>query len=116
MKFLLKRNNRRTDFRIILFVSEDNDERSQMAEGFFRKYAPKGYFASSAGTGQSVRINPLAESAMREYGIDISNQKRKMITDQMILNANMIVNIGTFNKEISVSCKQVKWHIELYNR
>ena len=114
MKFLLRKYNRRTDFRIILFVSEDNDERSQMAEGFFRKYAPKGYFASSAGTGtgQSVRINPLAESAMREYGIDISNQKRKTITEQMILNANMIVNIGTFYKEISAACKQAKWHIE----
>ena len=114
MKFLLRKYNRRTDFRIILFVSEDNDERSQMAEGFFRKYAPKGYFASSAGTstGQSVRINPLAESAMREYGIDISNQKRKTITEQMILNANMIVNIGILYKEVSAACKQAKWHIE----
>ena len=112
MKFLLRRAKRQRDFGTVLFVSEDNDERSQMAEGFFRKYAPKGYFASSAGTGQSVRINPLAEEAMREYGIDISNQKRKMITDQMILNANMIVNIGTFHKEISVSCEQAEWHME----
>ena len=49
---------------------------------------------------------------MREYGIDISNQKRKTITEQMILNANMIVNIGILYKEVSGACKQAKWHIE----
>ena len=33
--------------------------RSQMAEGFFRKYAPRGYSALSAGTKPSGEINPL---------------------------------------------------------
>ncbi len=34
----------------ILFVCVQNAGCSQMAEGFFRKYAPKGYEAISAGT------------------------------------------------------------------
>ena len=35
-----------------------------MAEGFFRKYAPRGYAASSAGTRPSGQINPLAIQVM----------------------------------------------------
>jgi arsenate reductase (thioredoxin) len=31
-----------------------------MAEGFFRKYAPRGYFTVSAGTRPSGELNPLA--------------------------------------------------------
>ena len=38
------------DKKKILFVCVENAGRSQMAEGFFRKYAPKGYEAISAGT------------------------------------------------------------------
>ena len=34
----------------ILFVCVQNAGRSQMAEGFFRKYAPRGYATLSAGT------------------------------------------------------------------
>ena len=112
MKLLRRKVKGQINFGIILFVSVDNDERSQMAEGFFRKYAPKGYFTLSAGTGRSVRINPLAVAAMREYGIDISNQKSKIITEQMIRNANIVVNIGSIQNEILAACQQVKWHID----
>ncbi|HZB18119.1 MAG TPA: hypothetical protein VE445_13210, partial [Nitrososphaeraceae archaeon] len=34
----------------VLFVCVENAGRSQMAEGFFRKYAPRGYMTLSAGT------------------------------------------------------------------
>ena len=34
----------------VLFVSVENAGRSQMAEGFFRKYSPEGYAPLSAGT------------------------------------------------------------------
>ena len=42
----------------ILFVCVENAGRSQMAEGFFNKYAPKGYRAISAGTKPVSQINP----------------------------------------------------------
>jgi arsenate reductase (thioredoxin) len=44
----------------VLFVCVENAGRSQMAEGFFRKYAPRGYFTVSAGTRPSGELNPLA--------------------------------------------------------
>jgi arsenate reductase (thioredoxin) len=31
-----------------------------MAEGFFRRYAPRGYLTLSAGTKPSGHVNPLA--------------------------------------------------------
>jgi arsenate reductase (thioredoxin) len=83
----------------ILFVCVENAGRSQIAEGFFNKYAPKGYEAVSAGTKPVSQINPIAVEVMREVGIDISNQKSKEITEDMIRNSSNIVNMGCMEKE-----------------
>jgi protein-tyrosine-phosphatase len=69
---------------VILFVCVQNAARSQIAEGLFKKYAPEGYEAISAGTEPSGSINPLAIQVMKEIGIDISNQKPKVITEEMV--------------------------------
>ncbi len=82
----------------ILFVCVENAGRSQMAEGFFRKYAPSGYRAASAGTRPAGEINPIAIQAMKEVGIDISSQKSKVITDEMIRNSSKAVNLGCMDK------------------
>lgn len=84
--------------RIVLFVCVENAGRSQMAEGFFRKYAPKGYTAMSAGTRPAAEINPLAVQAMKEAGIDISKQKSKVITDDMIRRSTKAVNMGCMDR------------------
>ena len=83
----------------ILFVCVENAGRSQMAEGFFNKYAPKGYEAISAGTKPISQINPIAVEVMREADIDISNQKSKELTEDMIRNSSNIVNMGCMEKE-----------------
>ena len=82
----------------VLFVCVENAGRSQMAEGFFNKYAPKGYRAESAGTRPAGRINPLAIQAMQEVGIDISKNKSKIVTDDMIRNSTKAVNMGCMNQ------------------
>jgi arsenate reductase len=83
----------------ILFVCVENAGRSQMAEGFFnQRYALKGYRAISAGTRPVSQINPLAVQAMSEVGIDISNQKSKMITEEMIKASAKSVNMGCIEK------------------
>ena len=87
MKFsfskLTKQKEEKSD-KIVLFVCVENAGRSQMAEGFFRKYASRGYVTLSAGTKPSGEINPLAVEVMKEVGIDISNQKSKEITEDMM--------------------------------
>jgi protein-tyrosine-phosphatase len=70
-----------------------------MAEGFFRKYAPKGYLTVSAGTKPSREIKPIVIQVMRELGIDISKQKAKIITEDMIKNSSVRVNMGCMDKE-----------------
>jgi arsenate reductase (thioredoxin) len=78
----------------VLFVCVENAGRSQMAEGFFRRYAPRGYITLSAGAKPSRDINPLAMKVMKEAGIDISNQKSKVIIEDMMRNSAKIVNMG----------------------
>lgn len=99
----------------VLFVCVQNAGRSQMAEGFFKKYAPKEYEGISAGTMPVSEINPLAVQVMREVDIDISGQKSKEITEDMIRNSSKIVNMGCMDK---VSCPTLflqnllDWNIE----
>lgn len=99
----------------VLFVCVQNAGRSQMAEGFFKKYAPKEYEGISAGTMPVSEINPLAVEVMREVNIDISNQISKEITEDMIRNSSKIVNMGCMDK---VSCPTLflqnllDWNIE----
>ena len=99
----------------ILFVCVENAGRSQMAEGFFNKYAPKGNRTISAGTKPVAELNPLAVNAMKEVGIDISAQKSKYITEDMMRNSTKTVNMGCMDKE---SCPTlflnnvIDWNIE----
>lgn len=99
----------------VLFVCVQNAGRSQMAEGFFKKYAPNEYEGISAGTMPVSEINPLAVEVMREVDIDISGQKSKEITEDMIRNSSKIVNMGCMDK---VSCPTLflqnllDWNIE----
>jgi protein-tyrosine-phosphatase len=82
----------------VLFVCVENAGRSQIAEGFFNKYAPGGYRAMSAGTRPAAEINPLAVRAMKEVGIDISRQKSKIITEDMIRSSARAVNMGCIDQ------------------
>jgi arsenate reductase len=91
----------------VLFVCVENAGRSQMAEGFFKKYASKDYEVISAGTKPVSEINPLVVEVMREVGIDIRNQKSKEITEDMIRSSSKIVNMGCMDKE---SCPTLFLH------
>ena len=91
----------------VLFLCVENAGRSQIAEGFFNKYAPKRYRAISAGTKPVPKINPMAVEVMKEVGIDISNQISKDITEDVVRNSTYIVNMGCMEKE---SCPSLFLH------
>ncbi|MFL6489372.1 MAG: hypothetical protein ACJ70Q_06845 [Nitrososphaera sp.] len=108
MKFSFPSNKQKNeqrqqqDNKVILFVCIENAGRSQIAEGFFNhKYAPRGYRAISAGTRPVSQINPLAVRAMSEIGIDISSQKSKLITEEMIKSSAKSVNMGCIESRMS---------------
>ena len=83
----------------VLFVCVENAGRSQIAEGFFKKLAPSEYEGISAGTIPVSEVNPLAIKAMKEVDIDISDNKSKLVTNEMIEESDSVVNMGCMNKE-----------------
>jgi arsenate reductase (thioredoxin) len=78
----------------ILFVCVENAGRSQMAEAFANKYGKSKFTVSSAGNKPAVRVNPLVAETMKEKDIDISMNKPKLLTYEMIQDADLIVTMG----------------------
>jgi arsenate reductase (thioredoxin) len=110
-----KAKNKTKQKKTILFVCVENAGRSQMAESFFRKYAPQDYEPLSAGTRPSGQINPLVIQVMKEIGIDISKQKSKDITEDMMRNSAPIVNMGCMDKSFCPTLflnNVIDWNIE----
>ena len=78
----------------ILFVCVENAGRSQMAEAFARFYGDDKIEALSAGTMPSNEVDPVVVQVMQEKGIDISKNKPKQITMQMVQEADSIIVMG----------------------
>ncbi|MGB9612958.1 MAG: low molecular weight phosphatase family protein [Candidatus Margulisiibacteriota bacterium] len=101
----------------ILFVCIENSCRSQMAEGFFNHLAQGKAKAFSAGTQPSKEVNPLAIRVMKEVGVDISNQRPKLLTEEQIKNADRVVVMGC-GADVGAVCPAVvlerveNWDIE----
>lgn len=115
MKFSFGKSKLKEPTKTILFVCVENAGRSQMAEGFFKKYSPEGYQVVSAGTKPISEINPVAIEAMNEVGIDITNQKSKELTEEMIRTSDKIINMGCMEKEACPSLflnNLLDWNIE----
>jgi protein-tyrosine-phosphatase len=118
MKFFGKskssNNNNDKNDKTVLFVCVENAGRSQIAEGFFKKYAPKGFKVQSAGTKPVSQINPIAVQAMREVGIDISNQKSKEMSEEMMRDSDPMVNMGCMDKSFCPTIflpKVIEWNL-----
>ena len=77
-----------------LFVCVENAGRSQMAEAFANEYGKGKVEALSAGTMPSSEVNPVVVQVMLEKGFDISKNKPKLITGQMVQEADIIIVMG----------------------
>jgi arsenate reductase (thioredoxin) len=64
----------------ILFVCIHNSARSQMAEAFLKKYGGDRFEVESAGL-EPGTLNPIVVEAMKDVGIDISQNKTKSAFD-----------------------------------
>jgi arsenate reductase len=115
MKFSFGPKSKTRQKKTILFVCVENAGRSQIAEGFFRKYAPEGYEPISAGTKPTSQINPIVVQAMDEVGVDIKQQKPKEITEDVMRNSTRIVNMGCMDKSFCPTLfipNLIDWGIE----
>ncbi len=78
----------------ILFLCVHNAGRSQMAAAFAREMAEERVVVNSAGSDPGNKLNPAVVEAMKEIGLDISNETPQRLTNQMGLDADVIVTMG----------------------
>ncbi|WP_100404961.1 arsenate reductase (thioredoxin) [Bacillus solitudinis] len=77
---------------IIYFLCTGNSCRSQMAEGWGKKYLGDRYDVYSAGI-EAHGVNPNAVKAMNEVSVDISNQTSDMIDRDILQKADLVVTL-----------------------
>jgi arsenate reductase len=78
----------------VLFVCVHNAGRSQMAAGFLRHLAGDAVEVRSAGSAPADQINPVAVQAMHEVGIDITDQKPKILTVEDSEASSVVITMG----------------------
>ena len=100
----------------VLFVCVENAGRSQMAEAIARAY---GVDATSAGTIPAMEINPMVVEVLKEKGLYLSSSKPKMLTNQMVEDADYVVTMGCKVEDVcpkplivKMEKKLVDWQIE----
>lgn len=94
--------------KLIYFLCTGNSCRSQMAEGWAKKYLSDEWEVYSAGI-EAHGLNQNAVKAMKEVGIDISNQTSDLI-DLKILNcADLVV---TLCKDAADKCPVTPPHVK----
>jgi arsenate reductase len=73
-----------------LFVCKGNSGRSQMAEAFFNSFS-KTAKAISAGKKPDEQIHPWTIQVMKEVGIEVSQQKTKLLNFELMKKADKII-------------------------
>ena len=88
-------SERKADLRkTIMFVCVHNAGRSQMAAGFMRALGGDRVEVLSAGSAPKDSINPVAVEAMAELGIDIADQKPKILTPESVQQSDVVITMG----------------------
>ncbi len=76
----------------VLFLCVANSARSQMAEGLARQVLGEGYHIQSAGSRPSI-VHPAAIEAMKEIGIDITDQHSKSVEDIDPQSVDLVISL-----------------------
>jgi arsenate reductase len=78
----------------VLFVCTHNAGRSQMAQAFFERYAPRDLRAESAGQQPAREVWPEVVEVMQEVGIDLSGRRPEKLTVEQQLHADWGVTLA----------------------
>jgi len=78
----------------VLFLCVHNAGRSQMAAAILSHKAGDRVIVHSAGSAPGEALNPAVVDALAEWGIDISHERPRKLTDEMALDADVIVTMG----------------------
>ena len=78
----------------VLFVCVHNAGRSQMAAGLVKLRSEGRIHVRSAGSDPGEEINPAVIEAMNEFGVDMSEEFPKPLTDEVVRAADAVITMG----------------------
>jgi arsenate reductase (thioredoxin) len=78
----------------VLFVCVHNAGRSQMAAVLTDSMSGGYVHVRSAGSAPASEVNPVVMEAMRELGLDLSQEFPKPLTDEVVEAADVVVTMG----------------------
>jgi arsenate reductase len=96
----------------VLFICVHNSGRSQMAEAFFNQMAEGKARAISAGSQPADKVNPTVVKIMQEEGIDISQNKPKLLTLEMMEGITLAITMGCENACPYTTAETRDWALE----
>ncbi|KAL3703103.1 hypothetical protein TMatcc_010291 [Talaromyces marneffei ATCC 18224] len=77
-----------------LFVCIHNAGRSQMAAAYLNHLSGGAIEVRSAGSAPANTVNPMVVEAMLEEGIDIRDQKPKILTPESVEASDVCITMG----------------------
>ncbi|HTU43589.1 MAG TPA: arsenate reductase ArsC [Bryobacteraceae bacterium] len=96
----------------VLFLCIGNSCRSQMAEGFARRYGPDVMEAASAGLSPAGIVQPLTKKVMEAKNINIDDQHPKSLKSVPVRSFDLIVNMSGTKLPVRVPMEVRDWSIE----
>jgi arsenate reductase len=78
----------------VLFVCVHNAGRSQMAAAFLTHLADDRVQVRSGGSTPALAVNPVVAEAMKEKGIDISDEVPKVLTVEAVQSSDVVITMG----------------------
>jgi arsenate reductase len=79
---------------LVLFVCVHNAGRSQMAAAFMNSLSEGAVEVRSAGSEPTDRLNPAVVEAMGEIGIDIAAAQPKLLSNDALAAADVVITMG----------------------
>jgi arsenate reductase len=84
-----------------------------MAEAFFNDVAGGRHRGISAGTQPGEEVNPVAVKAMAEVGIDMGGGRPKLLTGEMVEEADLVITMGCGENVCPIVPKEVvDWDLD----
>ena len=84
----------------VLFFSTSDSTRSQMAEGFLRKFAGEELAVVSTAV-QSFDSDPMAAEVMKEIGVDIAGQQFRGVKESLKEHFSYVITVSDDSRERS---------------
>lgn len=100
----------------IYFICPKNSTRTQMAEGFAKKYLEINEWNVRSGGTEQTDLNQMAVKVMAEEGVDIGNQTTDLIDLEMLEYSDIVITLcsGVSQRylEVNDGIRKEHWSFE----